>query len=315
MPTQLIYSPEYDYQLGALSVLHPFEGCKYSKAWKRISATQPALSKKRLTVPESAISSARIAAVHDSEYLCALKTSSAIARVVEVPLLQFIPAQILQQRLLKPALWACEGTRLAVDWALENKGLPMNIGGGFHHAYSDHGEGFCFYADAAMAVASAKQQGKMQSTDVVWLIDLDAHRGNGYEATLGRECPLSVFDMYNFQVYPGLHPESDPFMFPLKAYTNDRSYLEILHAELPAFVASSPSPALIFYNAGTDVVQGDKVGRLGLSVKGVIERDLFVLEVLSKLNIPTVVLTSGGYNSDSPELIATLALNILASGD
>ncbi|MDN3637368.1 histone deacetylase [Simiduia curdlanivorans] len=309
MQSTFFYSPEYDYSLGLLSCLHPFEGRKYSIALRLLE--QSAGQRVSPRAPEGPVSVEALLRVHDRSYLESLSKADRIASVLEVSLLRWVPAGVLQRRLVEPAKWACEGTLQAVRWALEQKGMALNLGGGFHHAFADRGEGFCFFSDAAIAVADAIAKKLLSCDDEIWLIDLDAHRGNGFEDCLSQQTKLSVFDMYNFQVYPGLHQKDLPFMLPLKNCTDDAAYLEILKTELPRFVEQSPRPALVFYNAGTDVVLGDGVGRLGLSPSAVIERDRFVVDALRALGVPTVVLTSGGYNSESPKLIAQLAQYVL----
>jgi acetoin utilization deacetylase AcuC-like enzyme len=99
---------------------------------------------------------------------------------------------------------------------------------------------------------------------------------------------------------------------PLKARTADDAYLATVREDLPSFLASMPrKPALAIYNAGTDVLAGDPVGRLSVSVEGVVARDAMVLDTLSGQGIPTVIVTSGGYSSNSYELIAQLAHRVM----
>jgi histone deacetylase 11 len=144
------------------------------------------------------------------------------------------------------------GTILATRRALQPDGggaVAMNVGGGFHHAFRDHGEGFCLYADVAVAVAAARATGALGEGDPIAIIDLDAHRGNGVWSILGSDAAVSVLDVYNFQTYPGLFDgasEDFPFLIPIKAGTADAAYLDLVRHELPHFLGRSPGPAWPF---------------------------------------------------------------------
>ena len=208
---------------------------------------------------------------------------------------------------------ACEGTRLATEHALKGA-MVMNVGGGFHHAFSDHGEGFCVYADGAVAIKDARRCGALAESDKVLMIDLDAHRGNGFESIFRDDPAVEMFDMYNFQVYPGIY-EGDmdefPFIIPLKNKVNDEVYLNALKEELPRFMEKNAQPKLVFYNAGSDILAGDNLGNLNVSYDGVVERDRYVIEMLAAMNVPTVIMTSGGYTNDSYKLVASLASMVI----
>jgi histone deacetylase 11 len=254
--------------------------------------------------------------VHSSEYLASLAASPAVvAKALEIWPIGLLPRGIVQRRLLRPMKLAVAGTIHATRRALQGDGaVAMNVGGGFHHAFRDHGEGFCLYADVAVAIAAARTAGALGERDPIAVIDLDAHRGNGVWAILGSDPAVRVFDIYNFQTYPGLFDgdtEDVPFLVPIKAGTADGPYLDIVRRELPRFLASMPKPRLAVYNAGTDILAGDPVGRLAVSADGVIARDRFVIETLIGGQVPTVVVTSGGYTRRSHELIAELALAVV----
>lgn len=306
---KLIYSPEYDLISKGVGLLHPFDGQKYSRAWSELERSSNVDLKSMWIKPEQAISDEALLAVHTSEYLNSLSKSSAISSIIEMPLTRYLPNALLQNRIINPMKLACEGTRLATQYALEGV-MVMNVGGGFHHAYAEHGEGFCVFSDAAIAIQDARDNGSLAADDKVLMIDLDAHRGNGFESIFKNDPAVEIFDMYNFQVYPGLH-EGDidefPFMIPLKNKTNDDVYLDALKEELPLFMQANERPRLVFYNAGTDILAGDALGNLNVSFDGVIERDRYVIDMLSNMNIPTVIMTSGGYTKESYKLIASLA--------
>lgn len=313
MKSKLIYSPEYDLMSKGIGGFHPFDGKKYSRAWKEIKLPEATDLESIWIKPEQPISDEALLSVHSSEYIQSLKKSSAISNIIEMPFTRFIPNSILQSQLIKPMRYASEGTRLATRHALEGA-MVMNVGGGYHHAYASHGEGFCVFADAAAAINDARSHGLLGVTDKVVMIDLDAHRGNGFESVFKDESSVDIFDMYNFQVYPGMH-EGDvddyPFMIPLKNRVNDDIYLSVLKEELPKFMEANNKARLAFYNAGSDIIAGDSLGNLNVSFDGVVERDRFVIEMLRSMDIPTVVMTSGGYTKESYKLVSSLASMVI----
>lgn len=312
MKSEFIYSKDYDISMYGIEKLHPFDGKKYSRAWELFNASDAA-KKSNLTLHDQVASEEFLDIVHAKSYLHSLDTSNAVADVIEIGLARLLPSSTLQNKLLKPAKAATYGTWLATQIALKDKKIAMNFGGGYHHAFPDHGEGFCFYADAALAIHHAREIGLLTTTDQILMIDLDAHRGNGFEACFKQDDAVKIFDMYNFQTYPGMHSgdiKDFPFMVPLRAGMIGEEYLEAMQEELPPFLEASQQPKLAFYNAGTDILEGDPLGGLKVSFDQVIERDRFVIQQLVERNIPTVVMTSGGYTKDSYKLIAKLAENI-----
>lgn len=315
MTPLLVYSPEYDVSLPGLDWLHPFDGRKFSRAWKLIrSASSGASCERFWQQPDGPVADADLLRVHSREYLDSLASPGVVAKALEIRPLAWLPAAVIARRILLPMRWAVAGTLLATRRALQGNALVMNVGGGFHHAFRDRGEGFCIYADVAAAIAMARAEHLLEDSNPVAIIDLDAHRGNGVWALCGADPSIRVLDVYNFQVYPGLFPgsiEEFPFQIPVKARTTDDAYLGIVREELPAFLDSMPRPRLAVYNAGTDILAGDPVGHLAVSAEGVAARDAMVLQALVERGIPTVIVTSGGYTAKSHELIARLALRVL----
>lgn len=208
-----------------------------------------------------------------------------------MPPIQFVPASIRQQRLIRPMRLAVQGTIDSAELALRH-GFAYHLGGGFHHAFRDHGEGFYLYADAAVAIHSLRSRKLLLDTDKVLVIDLDAHRGNGCEHIFESDTTVQFLDIYNFQIYPGPRDADEsqaPYIIPIKAQTSDDAYLETLNDALPRFLADNVGATLAIYNAGPDVLEGDPLGRLAVSERGTLERDRIVLEALAQRNIPAVV--------------------------
>lgn len=313
MESYYIYSSDYDFSLPGISKLHPFDGHKFSKAWDLFFKKVNLNLNENWIKPEDEVSNENLLKIHTKEYLETLNSSKTIAQVIEVNLAKFIPKTILQSRLIHPIKLASQGTILATDLALKNNSIAMNFGGGYHHAFADHGEGFSFFGDAALAINLSRESNLLNQDDTVMMIDLDAHRGNGFESIFINDQSVKIFDMYNFQVYPGMHQgEMDdfPFMIPLRANLSGEEYLDTLKTELPKFIQQNPTPKLAFYNAGTDIYENDSLGGLKVSYEDVLERDKYVVEQLQKLQIPTVIITSGGYSDQSYKMIAELASTV-----
>jgi histone deacetylase 11 len=310
-----VYSPGYDISMFGLERLHPFDGRKFSRAWTRVASSLGDKARAHLHEPESPVDDSDLLRVHSRDYLESLGTSSAVAGALELPMLRLLPAGVLARRILRPMRLAVAGTIQAAALALQPGGaMALNFGGGYHHAFRDHGEGFCIYADVAVAISVMRARGVLSSQDAIAVIDLDAHRGNGFWDIVKDDSAVRVLDLYNFQNYPGLFPgdaDAFPFQIPLKADTSDNGYLPVVREELPKFLDSGPRPRLAVYNAGTDIVAGDRIGRLAVSVDGVVERDHLVLSELAARDIPAVIVTSGGYSSLSHELIARMAVRLV----
>lgn len=308
-------SPDCDIRIPGASWLHPFDGRKFSRALRLAEAAAPAAVAACLRPIAGPLAEADLGLVHLPAYLASLGRSRTVARIVEAAPLRWLPPALLRRWILRPMLVAAAGTRDAAEAALGHGGAAVCLGGGFHHAHADHGEGFCVYADVPIAIRSLVARGRLAAADRVLVIDLDAHRGNGFESVC-RDWPVQFFDMYNFQAYPGLddsEPERFPFLIPVRAGEDDAGYLATLSAELPRFLDANAGARLAFFNAGTDVLAGDPLGRLGLSEDGVLRRDRLVLDELRRRGIPVAMVTSGGYTGASHRLIARTLGHLLAA--
>lgn len=181
------------------------------------------------------------------------------------------------------------GTMLAARLALE-KGLGINCGGGSHHAFADHGEGFCLLNDMAVAVRKLQKENKVRK---VLIIDLDAHQGNGTAAIFKNDKSVFTFSMHGRDIYPDIKEKSS-LDAELPKGTGDRAYLKTLRGYLPA-VFRKAAPDLAIYNAGVDVYRGDLLGGLKLTAAGVRKRDEMVFAECRKRRVPVALVLSGGY--------------------
>ena len=189
-----------------------------------------------------------------------------------------------------------ERSRRAVGGTLESSrhalqhGVAMNLAGGTHHAFADHGEGFCVYNDVAIAIRSMQHAGLIRRAAVV---DLDVHQGNGTHAILGADPSVYTFSMHGGKNYP-FHKVPGTLDIELADGATDDVYLEALTSALPRVLAES-APDIVFYIAGADPHEGDALGRLALTFDGLIERDRYVLSQCRDVGIPVAIVIGGGY--------------------
>lgn len=231
-------------------------------------------------------------AVHDPHYLERWR-SGGVTRAEERAMGFPWDAAIARRGLL-----SCGGTLAATRDALEY-GRGLNLGGGTHHAYRDHAEGFSFLNDVVIAAHWARaEHGPLR----VAVLDLDVHQGNGTASLLGGQpwaLPISLHGAGN---YPFVKEEAG-LNVALPDGTDDDAYLEALErVAFPAVRAFAPN--LLYVLAGADVLAGDQLGRLALTLEGVRERDRRVFALARTLGVPTVTVMAGGYHRDPTQTVA-----------
>jgi acetoin utilization deacetylase AcuC-like enzyme len=191
------------------------------------------------------------------------------------------------------------GTIRAAQLALDplRGGVTANIGGGFHHAFPDHGEGFCLFNDVAVAIRVLQRDGLIRRAVV---IDCDAHHGNGTAAFFQRDPSVFTFSMHADDNYPAEKPAGS-LDIGLPWGVDDEEYLALLGGALPAVLASKPE--LAFYVAGGDVYRDDQIGGLGLSKEGARHRDRLVLQACRAASVPVAIVLAGGYPRTLDDLV------------
>ena len=194
-------------------------------------------------------------------------------------------------------LLAC---RKALDW-----GAAANIGGGFHHACADHGEGFCLINDIAVALRSLLGEGTVRRALVV---DLDVHQGNGTASIFRKTPEVFTFSMHQERLYPS-PKEAGSLDIGLDDGVGDENYLSALREALPKAFAHAPDLAV--YLAGADPFESDLLGGLKLTKAGLKERDEMVIGACRHYKIPVAVTLGGGYAHVTEDVVdihaATLA--------
>lgn len=197
------------------------------------------------------------------------------------------------QQLIDRELIITQGSVDGVRYALDD-GLSFNIAGGTHHAYRDRGEGFCLLNDIAVAGAWLLANSGVRR---ILVIDLDVHQGNGTAKIMEGDERVYTFSMHGKDNYP-LHKEQSDWDIPLETGTGDGPYLDTL-AQALKVLPDKALPDFVFFQAGVDVLEQDKLGKLGLSLWGCAQRDQLVFEFCKEKGLPVFVNMGGGY---SPQL-------------
>lgn len=200
---------------------------------------------------------------------------------------------------LRDAAWlSCGGAILTARLALE-RGVAVHLGGGYHHAFGGHGEGFCPLNDVAVAIRALQRTGEIDSAIV---IDLDVHHGNGTAAIFVDDPSVFTFSMHQDSNYPFPKPPGD-LDLGLRDGTSDDEYLTLLAEHLPGVLDSS-RPSLAYYLAGADPYRGDQLGGLGLTTDGLRRRDDYVVRELAARGVPVAICLAGGYASHTEDTVA-----------
>jgi acetoin utilization deacetylase AcuC-like enzyme len=273
-----VYHPSYQV---ALPPGHPFPMSKYSLLRDQLLA-EGIVATGDILQPEP-LDASTLGLVHTPEYLAKLATSGLSAAE--------------QRRLGLPwseALWqrsrlASAGTLLAARAAL-GQGLAANLAGGTHHAFADHGEGFCVLNDVAIAIRKLQAERALERAAIV---DLDVHQGNGTAAIFETDDAVFTFSMHGERNYPVAKMRSN-LDVPLKDGVGDAEYLDTLQGVLPS-VLDRARADLVFYLAGVDVAAGDRYGKLALTEEGIRRRDRCVIEAVRGRGLPLVIVLAGGY--------------------
>jgi len=228
---------------------------------------------------------------HTQEYLTNLKNLNIEPRA------QRKTGFPLSAELVQRELMIAQGTIDGCHYALEN-GVAMNIAGGTHHAYTDHGEAFCLLNDQAIAARYLQAKGLAQK---ILIIDLDVHQGNGTAEIFTGDDSVFTFSAHGKANYPFKKEKSD-LDIAFETDTRDDTYLQKIKAVIPKLIKEQ-QPDFIFYLCGVDILATDKLGKLGCTVAGCKERDRFVLQTCKDLNIPVQCSMGGGYSPDIKVII------------
>jgi len=260
---------------------HPFPIAKFPLLKERLLA-DGVLCLEDLLEPDL-LDVETLALVHTREYLAKLESAGLSASEQRRLGMPWSEALWLRSRL------ASAGTLLAARQALVT-GLSGNLAGGTHHAFADHGEGFCVLNDVAIAITKLRQEGVIRRAAV---IDLDVHQGNGTAAIFEQDATVFTFSMHGERNYPSEKMRST-LDVGLPNGLDDAGYLAALRRHLPT-VLDRACADIVFYLAGVDVASGDRYGKLALTEQGIRLRDREVIQSVRDRGIPLVIVLAGGY--------------------
>ena len=290
----VVYSSRYQIDIGP----HVFPTRKYALIHARLieaGVIQPA----DIVEPEPAGWN-DLALVHTSEYLDKMRHGTLTAEDTAQLELPWSREMVEGFRLMvggtiKAALIGC---------GLEVRSVPVcHLGGGLHHAFPNHGEGFCPFNDVAVAARVLQARG----IERIAIVDLDVHHGNGTAFTFESDPRVFTFSMHQQRNYPMWKPRGS-LDIGLPDGTHDDTFLRQLEHALPQVLAHAPQ--CVFYLAGADPFEDDQLGGLRLTKDGLRRRDRMVIDAVRGAGVPLVITTAGGYARRVEDTVAIHAATI-----
>lgn len=283
-----VYSPRYEFSLPG----HVWPTAKYRLIVEQLRGAVD-------LVPPSPASWDDLALVHTAEYLDKLRSHRLTLGDLVTLELPWTPELADAFRLMVGG--TCDAARLALD-----EGRAAHVGGGLHHAYAEHGEGFCPFNDIAVAIRVLQRDGKIARAAVV---DCDVHHGNGTAAIFAHDPAVFTFSIHQQHNYPAHKPASS-LDIGLEDGAGDARYLAALRGALPQVIGSRPD--LLVYVAGADPFEKDRLGALALTKEGLAERDEAVVAAAHAAGIPLALVLAGGYAADVADTVDIQAATVRA---
>jgi len=283
---KIIYSDGYHLQLGN----HVFPSIKYKNTMERLIA-EAVCTRSDLIEPAPARDE-DIRLVHTGDYVGKLRKGTLSPK-------EIIQSEVPSSKELVDAFRLGTGGTIEACRRALTDGICITLCGGFHHAFPDHGEGFCLLNDVAIAIRVLKKSGL---SETAMTVDCDVHHGNGTADIFKADPNVFTFSIHQMNNYPVTKPPSS-LDIHLDDRTGDEEYLDELAHGLDKSLDSF-SPDLIVYLAGGDPYRYDQLGGLGLTLEGLRRRDLLVFETARKKKIPIAVTLAGGYALSLDDTVA-----------
>jgi acetoin utilization deacetylase AcuC-like enzyme len=296
-----IHSPSYHIDIG----LHVFPTSKYQKVRDAVLRAG-LISAEDLIEPRPA-SWDDLALVHTAEYLAKVREGTLTREeMAELELPWSAPMvegfRLMTGGTIQAALLACRIEARVVPPARQFT-VVCHVGGGLHHAFPNHGEGFCPFNDVAVAARVLQNRGRGR----IAIVDLDVHHGNGTAFVFERDPSVFTFSMHQQHNYPMWKPRGS-LDIGVADGTHDDAYLTALERALPAVMAHEPE--CVFYLAGADPYEDDQLGGLRLTKAGLRARDRMVIHAVQAADVPLVVTLAGGYARNVDDTVAIHAATI-----
>lgn len=291
MPS-IVYSRKYEVDLGG----HVWPIAKYRLIAARLVGAGR-VTREAFAEPEPC-SWEDLALVHTPDYLDKIRHGGLTEDEIRTLELPWIPELVEGFRLMTGG--TCQTARMALD-----AGVAVHLGGGLHHAFPDHGEGFCLFNDVAVAIRKLQRDARIRRAAVV---DCDVHHGNGTAFIFAADPSVFTFSIHQQHNYPAWKPASDVDI-GLSDGTKDDEYLARLGEALPRVVESKPE--LIVYLAGSDPFEEDQLGGLALTLEGLRRRDRLVLDAAATAAVPVAIVLAGGYARRVEDTVTAHANTVL----
>ena len=262
---------------------HRFPAAKYTLLRERVAAEL--VPPCELRVPDAATDEQLLRA-HSAEYLTAVKNGTLTPREMRRIGLPWSPELVERS-------WRSVGGTIEACRAALGDGIGVSLSGGTHHAFPDHGEGFCVFNDCAVAARAMQAEGRARR---IVIIDCDVHQGNGTAAIFAGDSGVFTFSIHGAKNFP-LHKEHSDLDLELPDGTADGDYLDALEIGVERALAMACAD-LAIYLAGADPYAGDTLGRLALTKAGLAARDRLVFDHCRRAGLPVAVVMAGGYARD-----------------
>jgi len=287
------YSPAYIADIG----LHVFPIEKYRLVARALRELHH-IPESAFIEPETA-TRAQLLRVHTERYLDDLDNCRWTLRTRESEL-------PLNSQIVRMFALACGGTICAARLALD-EGVAVHLGGGFHHAFAEKAEGFCYMNDLAVAIREMQAVGRIRRAMV---IDCDLHQGNGTARIFQGDSSVFTFSMHQRDLYPV--KEESSFDIHLNNGVGDEEYLELMQFHVPGLIDKF-QPPLILYQAGADPYKEDQLGQLQLTIAGLKRRDELVFGWARERGIAIAATLGGGYARNTADTVAIHVNTALAA--
>lgn len=268
---------------------HRFPMTKYARLRERALA-EGILPPEALCLPDAATDE-QILRAHDADYLHRVQHGLLNPKEIRRIGFPWSPEMVERSR-------RSSGATIAACRAAFDDGIAVNMAGGTHHAFRDHGEGYCVFNDSAIAARAMQAEGRARR---VVILDCDVHQGNGTAAILAGDRSVFTFSVHGAKNFP-FHKECSDLDVELPDGTDDTLYLEAVEEGTRRALAQAGADIAI-YLAGADPYSGDRLGRMNVSMAGLAERDRIVLGLCRDYSLPVTVTMAGGYARDVEDIV------------
>ena len=285
-PCSIIYRSEYLTTLHSRNSYNSFDPLRFKKIRNQLVSDH--LIRRRDILQAEPVSTEDILRFHTKEYLESLRNPMVVGKILNLDYVDPWDNYVLEH-----FRFVVGGTLLATKHALEENKTVFNLGGGYHHAHPDSGEGFCLLNDVAITIEKYASQNRIER---VLVVDLDYHQGNGILMFYRNNPNIFTFSVHA-ENWDNVEKENN-IDIELPSGTGDEEYLKVVRNDIPRILLNF-NPDLAIYLAGSDPYKEDALGDFNISEEGMLERDIFVYSQVRSKDIPLVVLAAGGYGLES----------------